>query len=140
MNDILPLEVVRTYLQRDAQSRAFGVGTTLSYDMLLVGDTFPYTYQDLILPDGGRVHYTRTSPGTSYTDAVYTASTTPGTFFGSTLSWNTAAGTGWLIRLKDGTVLGFPEAYQAPARCGGLTSIKDRYGNVSVRTSTLFYV
>ena len=40
------------------------------YDIFLVGDVSPYTYQDLILPDGGRIHYSRTSLGTSYSDAV----------------------------------------------------------------------
>ena len=69
--DVVPIEVRRTYRPRDGATRSFGIGTMLSYDLFLVGDTFPYTYQDLILPDGGHIHYTRTSAGTSFEDAIY---------------------------------------------------------------------
>src|SRR5207244_3051424 len=74
---IMPITLTRTYRQGDSASRAFGVGTTHSYNIFLVGDSFPnlYTYQDLILADGGRIHYIRTSPhncnGPDYLCAVY---------------------------------------------------------------------
>jgi hypothetical protein len=50
--DVVPLVFTRTYRPGDTMSRAFGVGATHSYDMFLVGTTWPYTYVDLILPDG----------------------------------------------------------------------------------------
>jgi hypothetical protein len=39
------------------------------------------------LEDGGRVHYTRTSAGTGYADAVYEHTTTPSRFDGSKMTW-----------------------------------------------------
>ncbi len=39
--DVLPIRLERTYRQRDARVRAFGVGTSHSYELLIVGDTFP---------------------------------------------------------------------------------------------------
>jgi hypothetical protein len=51
--------------------------------MFLVGDVNPYTYVDLILPDGGRIHYVRISPGTSYVDAEYEHIATPTAFYKS---------------------------------------------------------
>ena len=44
----------------------------------------PYTYIDLVLEDGGRVHYSRISAGTAYADAVYQHTATPTRFYGST--------------------------------------------------------
>src|SRR5207253_9440233 len=46
--DVIPIQFTRTYRPRDTFSRAFGLGTNHSYDLFLVGDTFPYTFQDLI--------------------------------------------------------------------------------------------
>jgi len=130
INDVLPIEVRRTYRPRDSASRAFGIGTNLSYDMFLVGDTNPWTYQDLILPDGGRIHYTRTSPGTGFTDAVYTATNAPGPFFNSTIHFNGNTTEYWVLQLVDGTVYTFPEAAGSSiARCGALNVMRDRYGN-----------
>jgi hypothetical protein len=53
LQDVIPLTFTRTYRPRDTRSRAFGLGASHSYDWFLVGTTFPYTYIDLILPDGG---------------------------------------------------------------------------------------
>jgi hypothetical protein len=52
------------------QSLAFGQSTQHDYQMELRGDGMAYSYADVILADGRFVHYTRTSPGTGYTDAV----------------------------------------------------------------------
>lgn len=61
-----PLNVTRAYRQLDGASRAFGIGSGLADDMFLSGDdgNFPegWTYQDLTLSDGGRVHFTRVTP------------------------------------------------------------------------------
>jgi RHS repeat-associated protein len=120
----------RTYRPRDPASRAFGIGTNLSYDFFLVGDTSPYTYQDLILPDGGRVRYTRTSPGTSFSDAVYTHTNTGSKYFGSVLKWAGQSGCYWELKLKDGMRYCFPEAAGATsARAGAVNAISDRFGN-----------
>jgi len=125
IRDTLPLEVSRTYRPNDSASRAFGIGSSLSYDMFLVGDLNPWTYQDLILPDGGRIHFVRTSSGTNYADAVY-RTTTPGSYYGSTIKYSG----GWNLQFPDGTVYLFP-SYEGGtvARCGALNGIRDRYGN-----------
>ena len=61
-----PLNVTRNYRQLDGASRAFGIGSSLTGDMALSGDdgNFPegWTYQDLTLADGGRVHFARVTP------------------------------------------------------------------------------
>lgn len=135
INDVIPIDVSRTYRPRDSTSRTFGIGTNLSYDMFLIGDVFPYTYQDLVMADGGRIHYPRTSPGTGYADAVYTNTSAPGRFYGSTLRWNTTTGTGWLLTLRDGTVYTFIDSYQSTtARCGAPTSMRDRNNNTVIFT------
>lgn len=116
--DTMALVLRRTYRPGDTTSRAFGIGSTHPYEMFL-WSVNNYQETDLILPDGGRVHYVRISPGTGYTDAVYEHTSTPSAFYKSQLSWN---GNGWDLRLKDGTVYVFPDF--AP-----LKSIRDRNGN-----------
>ena len=116
--DIIPMVIRRTYRPGDTTSRAFGIGASHPYDMFLWSDN-NYEEADLILADGGKIHYTRISAGTGFADAVYEHTTTPGIFYKTRISWN---GTGWDLRLKDGTVLVFPEFEP-------LGAIRDRYGN-----------
>lgn len=116
--DTIPISLTRSYRPGDSVSRAFGVGTSHPYEMFLWSNN-NYHDTDLILPDGGRVHYVRTSPGTAYWDAVYEHTSTPSAFYKSQISWN---GSGWDLRLNNGTVYVFPDS--AP-----LQSIRDRYGN-----------
>src|SRR5262249_5661481 len=118
--DTLPLSLTRVYRPADTVSRAFGIGQTFSYDMYLYSQN-QYTEVDLFLPDGGKVHCVRTSPGTSYVDAVFTAENTPTIFLGATMTFDEAF-FGWRMKLRDGTVLSFPT--YTP-----LTSIQDRNGN-----------
>jgi len=125
--DVIPVALRRTYRPGDTVSRAFGLGATHPYDMFLVGDTAPYTYVDLVLPDGGAIHYTRISPGTSYADAVYETSVSPTRFYKSRIAWD---GAHFFLTLKDGTVYTFREAFGATRPMqGGLLSITDRAGN-----------
>ncbi|HZE69209.1 MAG TPA: RHS repeat-associated core domain-containing protein [Pyrinomonadaceae bacterium] len=123
LTDVLPISLTRTYRPGDNASRAFGIGSTHPYEMFLWSVT-NYTAADLILPDGARVHYVRISPGTSYTDAIYEHTTTPTVFYKSRLSWN---GTGFDLKLKDGTTYVFPAE-------SGLKYIRDRYGNQTTIT------
>jgi RHS repeat-associated protein len=116
--DTLPLTLTRTYRPLDNASRAFGIGSTHPYEMFLYSVN-NYLETDLILPDGGRIHYVRISPGTGWWDAVYEHTGTPGPFYKSRISWN---GAGWDLKLRDGTVYVFPDF--APLRY-----IRDRYGN-----------
>ena len=115
--DIAPITLSRTYRQLDNVSRPFGIGTTHSYAVFLSSQN-PYQEVDLILPDGGRVHYVRTSPGTGYQDAVFEHTATPTRFYKSKIIWIPG---GWQLTMKDGTQLVFDYT--------GLRAIVDRFGN-----------
>src|SRR5262245_52982074 len=84
-----------------------------------------YQEVDLILPEGGKVHFVRTSTGTGFVDGVFvhqetgSTSATPTPFYKSRITWN---GNGWDLTLQDGTVYVFGDT--AP-----LQAIRDRYGN-----------
>ncbi|MBI4490137.1 MAG: Ig-like domain-containing protein, partial [Deltaproteobacteria bacterium] len=123
--DILPLALTRTYRQADTNTRPFGIGTTHPYAIFL-WSAQQYQEADLVLPDGGRIHYVRISPGTGFSDAEFEHTTTPTIFYKSRLKWN---GDGWDLTLKDGTVYVFGE--NAP-----LQAIRDRHGNQITITRT----
>lgn len=133
--DVIPLNLTRTYRPRDTRSRTFGIGTNHDYDMFMVGDTLPWTYQDLILPDGGRIHFGRTSAGTGYADAVYEHTSTPTQFYGAKLAWHNVGNCVWKMTLKDGTVYCFPNSDGlTSARAAAPVSMTDRYGNTVMFT------
>lgn len=130
---IAPL--TRVYRPRDNASRALGIGTSLSYDFFMVGDIFPYTYQDLITPDGGRIRYTRISPGTGFSDAVYQNTSTPGRYYGSILKFCSSPLGTWCIALKDGATLYFPNSDASTNyRQAAVSAIVDRLGNATTLT------
>ncbi len=116
--DVLPVALTRTYRQRDSHSRDFGIGSTHPHQMFL-WSAAQFQQVDLVLPSGGRLHYSRTSPGISYLDAEFTQTTRPGAYYLSRIRWN---GHGWDLTLQDGTVYVF--GVRAP-----LQAIRDRWGN-----------
>jgi len=140
--DVIPIVLTRTYRPNDPTSRAFGVGTSHPFDMFLVGDnnTFVegYTYQDLILADGSRVHFTRTSPCTDpngycgLNNPVFTALSEPTSFYGATVtiaSYGNPLGT-WVVTKKDGTLYYFPDSDAANLpQAAAVNAVQDRYGN-----------
>ena len=103
--DDVPLVFSRTYRNRDSRSRPFGIGTNHSFGSFLVGDAPAITYIDLILPDGGRVHYQRTDGGTGYVGAVFEHMTSPSEYRNSRLFWDRG---GWTIQLRNGSVYTYP--------------------------------
>ncbi len=124
--DVIPIQLTRSYRPNDGASRAFGVGTSHTYDMFLVCGC--YSYLDLVLPTGGRIHFPRISAGTSFSDAVFQANATFGPFFGAKIAWN---GNGWTLTRRDGTIYAFPDGYLANRpQQSALLSITDRNGNV----------
>ncbi|WP_427308981.1 RHS repeat-associated core domain-containing protein [Cupriavidus sp. H39] len=123
----VPVQITRTYRQQDNVSRAFGIGTSHPYDIFTIGDMNPYTYQDLILPDGGRIHFVRTSPGTGWTDAVYTHTSSPTEFYGAVISWVSGK---WKLKMRDGRVMYFYDcAGCSNSRGAALREFYDRLGN-----------
>jgi len=121
--DVVPLVLTRTYRSADNGQRPFGIGATHPYAIFLWSAS-QYTEADLILPDGKRIHYVRTSGGTGYADAVFEHTSSPTAFHSSKIVWN---GNGWDLTLKDGTVYVFGDS--AP-----LQRIRDRFGNTVTLT------
>ena len=98
--DYIPISLKRTYRNRDSVSRAFGIGTNHPYEWFLWSNSRELTFVDLILEDGGRIHYARTSAGTDYQNAVFEHVLSPTEFYKSQLKWN---GNGWTIAMADGS-------------------------------------
>jgi len=96
----LPIVLRRTYLSGDRKSRHFGVGTTHPGEWYLYGDGDQRVpWAELILADGGRIHFDRISSGTSQVDAVLRHDSTPGVFNGALLAWD---GLRWALRFRAG--------------------------------------
>jgi RHS repeat-associated protein len=137
VDDVLPLVLTRTYNPTDPIARPFQ-NMSHSYAIFLWDEVFAsggqgYQQVDLILPNGSRVRYVRTSPGESYAGAVFEhrydpnlpgSAGAPSRFYASTIKWN---GDGWSLTLRDGTVYLFGD--RAP-----LQAIRDRYGNMITLT------
>jgi RHS repeat-associated protein len=123
--DVAPIQIQRTYRSLDLNRRMFGVGMTLDYDVFFSALVNQYQQVDLILPTGQRIHYTRTSPGTSYGNAIFGTSE-PGNWSGSTVAFNLSR-QGWDLLFKDGSKWFFPA--EAP-----IAEIADRFGNKVVFT------
>jgi len=93
-----------------SRSRAFGIATSHSFDVFLVAAgseeaTKETKRIDLVLPDGGRIPFVRTSPGTGHTGAVLMHAGTPSDFHGSRLRWTDP---GWELDLVNGSRYTFP--------------------------------
>jgi RHS repeat-associated protein len=132
--DVTPINFTRTYISNDSHSRAFGIGTTHAYDMFMIGDQGPWTYQELVLPDGSRVRFDRISAGTSWLDAVYAHATSGTPFYGARITWNQSP-EGWIMKLKDGTVITFPNAASSTSSfMSAPLQIVDRFGNRTLFT------
>ncbi|MFF3967868.1 RHS repeat-associated core domain-containing protein [Streptomyces griseorubiginosus] len=125
INDPLTsVSVSRTYWQGDTTRRAFGIGRDLAYNAFLHSQE-QYKQVDLYLPGGQKVHYVRTSAGTSFIDAVFEPAGASGQFRGTKIDWNRKSG--WDMTFPDGTVWVFPQ--YSP-----LHEIRDRYGNTLTLT------
>jgi len=122
--DVVPLALRRTYRPADPAVRPFGIGTTHDYAMFL-WSAQQFQEVDLVLADGGRVHYVRTSAGTGFEDAHFEHTASPTVFYKSRIQWN---GTGWDLTLKDGTVFVF--GMQAPLQTNS-RSVRTRESGLS---------
>jgi hypothetical protein len=100
--DVLPVALTRTYQSGDTIKRPFGIGATHNYDLHL-WSAKQYEEADLILPDGSRIHYERTSAGTSFADAEFHHAASPGAFYDSRIVWN---GGGWDLLARNGNWAG----------------------------------
>ncbi|MFI1992876.1 IPT/TIG domain-containing protein [Actinoplanes sp. NPDC020271] len=123
VDDLIPISVTRTYQQSDVGRRTFGIGVNFDYSLDLYRSANNYLECWLLLPDGGRIHYHRTSPGgtgaSDYLNAVFAADPTPTEYNASSLAWN---GDGWDLTLRSGLTYIF--GTEAP-----LQGIRDKFGN-----------
>ena len=99
VTDAMPLVLRRTYLSVDRVSRQFGIGGTHPGEWYLIGDGATFQWAELILSDGGRIHFDRISPGTSKYDAVFEHRATPTRFLGARLRREDR---GWRMEFADG--------------------------------------
>ena len=121
-----PVAVTRCYRSWDSQSRTFGRNTALSWDMYPLGDMDSYTYMDLYLCDGNKIHFERISKGSGFADVLYEHRQTATPFFGSRLRWN---GDAWHLKRIDKAELFFPGTYNARRGVdGGLTQFRSSTG------------
>jgi RHS repeat-associated protein len=144
LSDVTPIAFKRIYRSSDPISRAFGIGSSHDYDMFLVGDSISspegYTYQELIMGDGRRIHFSRTNScdtGDGSCPAgtgIFTAFS-PGSFYGATLRFAFNGWSGWTLTKKDGTVYLFPDSTDSGlSQAAALLGVRDRYGNTLTLT------
>ena len=99
---------IRKYRPQDDRSRVFGISATDSFDIFPAGDSQTFSEIDLVLEDGDRIHYSRTSPGDSYIGAQLRANAYMGSPFSlSSMSWN---GNGWNVDTRSGWTYRFPSS------------------------------
>ena len=110
----LPIVLQRTYRTNDEVSRAFGVGATHNGEWYLRGDSEGFQWLELILEDGARIRYERTSWGTSYLNAMFEHTGTPSGFYRSRVGWT---GLQWALRWYDGSVAIFRSCGPAGTVC-----------------------
>ncbi|MGH7266416.1 MAG: DUF6531 domain-containing protein, partial [Candidatus Rokuibacteriota bacterium] len=129
LGGLVPLTLTRTYRSQDAISRPFGRGATHPYAMFLRAVTSACQEGNLVLPDGGRIHLVRTSPGTACgPEAVFEHTETPTRFYKARVDYDAGR---WRMTLTDGTV------YHFNFNEGWLEGIRDRFGN-GIRITTQY--
>jgi YD repeat-containing protein len=121
--DAFPLYFSRAYRNQDQQSRAFGIGTNDTLDIFLSGKMGSYI--ELILDDGGRIHFERdTSSGAGQ---LYRPDAGSGEWDSSTLVFD---GDTWRLTMEDGWAYFFPYRPNAYAsQVTALTGFTDPHGH-----------
>jgi len=105
VNTPLPIVLRRTYNSGDSFARQFGLDATHPGEWWIHGNGDPRVpWGDLILADGGRIHFVRISPGDTQQGAVLRHDSTPTEFNGALLSWN---GARWEMRFRNGSMAAF---------------------------------
>lgn len=124
----IPLQFTRVLRTQDSRSRAFGIGGNHNLNIFPVGNRWPFTWMDVILADGGRVHYKRSNWGFGYWDATYSESNSGRSeFSGSKVSWNWP---GWKLVEPGRRTYYFPDGghLQRPEQ-SALLAVEDSQGN-----------
>jgi YD repeat-containing protein len=126
VNTTMPLVLRRTYNSGDDHERQFGFDWTHPGEWWLFGDGNPrIPWADLILADGGQIHFVRVSAGETQQDAVLRHDATPTEFGGALLSWN---GSLWEVRFRDDSTASFLDCNGGEDICS-LVERRDSLGN-----------
>lgn len=104
LRDTPALILRRTYLSNYRAVKQFGVGTTHTGEWYVVGDGEQFSWATLVLANGARVQFDRTSPGRSFLNAMYEHRSTPSEWQGARFGWT---GFGWALRRQDGSLARF---------------------------------
>jgi YD repeat-containing protein len=131
LNDSFSAPFTRAYTSQDwfepNQVHAFGKNANHTYDIAPLGTRNPYTWIAIALEDGDFLFFDRISKGSSYSDALYRHTETSGRFYQAITYWND---NGWTTKLADGSLISFPESYQAKKIADGAPlEIQDARGN-----------
>jgi YD repeat-containing protein len=118
----------RTHLAGYRTRKEFGIGTTHNGERYLVGDPVRFQWSALILPDGVEVRFQRTSPGSSYVNAMYEHRDSASEWYGAQLGWT---GLDWALRRRDGVLMRFNACGAGgPAMCS-IVMERDADGHVT---------
>jgi YD repeat-containing protein len=124
--DGFPIHLTRAYNSLDERPRAFGIGTSHSLDIFLIGEMGVYV--DLIFEDGARIHFRHFSPEPGQV-GDYAAEPAAGNPFSKSIA--AYVGDRWVIRRKDGWKFYFPYRPKAlPSNVTILTGFEDPSGHV----------
>lgn len=110
-----PIVLRRTYLSGWRADKQFGLNTTHNGEEYLIGDPKQFQWAALVTARGNQIRFERTSPGSSYFNAMFEHRSTSTEFLGARLGWT---GLGWTMRLRDGSVASYqPCGPRGPALC-----------------------
>lgn len=116
----------RAYLSRDRVARQLGIGTTHNADWYLYGDPADLKRIDVIMEDGSRVRFDRTSWGRTYANAMFEHTSSATEFYGARLGWT---GQNWALRYWGGELAIF-QASDTPGIPCVLISTRDDQGKI----------
>jgi YD repeat-containing protein len=115
LNTAMPVVLRRTYDSGDGFPRQFGINTTHPGEWWLHGGSDPRVpWAELILADGGRIRFTRISPGFFRASAVLRHEGTPTEFAGALLSWSAST---WNMKFRDGSLAVFHDCSSRKEHC-----------------------
>jgi YD repeat-containing protein len=121
-----PLILRRTYLSRYHEPLEFGVATTHPGEIYLRGNGARFQWIELILADGARVRFDRTSSGSSFLNAMFDHRSSPDEWMNARVGWT---GGGWALRRADGHLMRFQACGPGIRSVCSILSERDRDGH-----------
>ena len=122
------LVLTRRYAVGDRVARDFGVGTTHADEWSVIGDPRTFQWAALVRPGEAGIRFARTSPGTSFFNAMYRHRSSDDEWRGARLGWT---GGGWALRQRDGTLARFRGCGPGHGNACSIESYRDWDGHVT---------